>query len=110
MTTYFVSRHPGARDWAAAEGIQVDALIDHLDTDGIQPDDTVIGSLPVNLAGKVCARGGRYLHLSLELPRELRGKELTAADMHACGAHIKEYKIQAVDNAENQGNGIRLAD
>lgn len=70
MTVYFVSRHPGARDWAAAEGIVVDEFIAHLDVTKAHAGDVVIGSLPVNLAAEVCARGARYLHLSLDLPAE----------------------------------------
>lgn len=93
MSVYFVSRHPGAKDWAAEEGIAVDQVIDHLDIDRVDPGDVVIGSLPVNLAAEVCARGGRYLHLSLELPFELRGKELSAADMRACGAKVEEFRV-----------------
>ncbi len=93
MSVYFVSRHPGAKDWAAEEGIAVDQVIDHLEIDRIDPGDIVIGSLPVNLAAEVCARGGRYLHLSLELPFELRGKELSAADMRACGAKVEEFRV-----------------
>ena len=96
MTTYFVTRHPGARDWAEEEGIRVDDVIDHLETGLIQPGDTVIGSLPVNLAGEVCARGGVYLHLSLDLPPELRGRELSADQMRACGARIEGYVVQRV--------------
>jgi CRISPR-associated protein Csx16 len=94
MTTYFVTRHPGARDWAAEEGIRVDQVIDHLDTALIQPGDTVIGSLPVNLAAEVCARGGAYLHLSIDLPRDLRGRDLSAEQMRACGARIEHYLVQ----------------
>ena len=97
MTTYFVSRHPGALDWAAEEGIQVDQVIDHLDLAVVSPGDTVIGSLPVNLAADVCARDARYLHLSLLLPAHLRGVELTPAQMRACGARLEEYRIQRVD-------------
>ena len=44
--------------------------------------DTVIGTLPVNLAAEVCARSARYLHLSLEVPREVRGRDLTADEMN----------------------------
>jgi hypothetical protein len=29
MTTYFVTRHPGARAWAQRQGIEVDFLIGH---------------------------------------------------------------------------------
>jgi len=93
MTTYFVTRHPGARAWAAEEGIEVDDVIDHLDPTRIEPGDTVIGSLPVNLAAEVCARGGVYLHLSLDLPAELRGRELTVEQMRTCGARIEEFRV-----------------
>jgi CRISPR-associated protein Csx16 len=93
MTTYFVSRHPGAQDWAREAGIRVDVILDHLDPALVEPGDRVLGSLPVNLAAAVCARGGRYLHLTLELPRAGRGRELTAEDMRAYGARIEEYQI-----------------
>ena len=96
MTTYFVSRHPGALDWAAEEGIQVDALIMHLDTAIIAPGDRIIGSLPVNLAAEVCRRGGRYLNLSLEPPAELRGRELSVEQMRACGACLEEFRIERI--------------
>lgn len=44
MTTYFVSRHPGAQDWARAEGIRVDQVVEHLDPALVQPGDQVLGS------------------------------------------------------------------
>lgn len=91
--TYLVTRHPGARDWADEEGIAVDALVDHLDVTDIQPGDRVIGSLPVNLAARVCERGGRYLHLSLELPPGLRGRELSADDMRRLGVRVEEFHV-----------------
>lgn len=94
MTTYFVSRHPGARDWAAEAGIAVDLVVVHLDPVDVAPGDNVIGSLPVNLAADVCARGARYLHLSLELPAELRGRELTAEQMRELGARIEEFRVE----------------
>lgn len=97
MTIYFVTRHPGALAWAAEEGITVDALVGHLDHTVIAPGDRVIGSLPVNLVAEVCVRGGRYLHLSLDLAPELRGRELTADDMRACGARIEEYRVEQVN-------------
>jgi putative CRISPR-associated protein (TIGR02620 family) len=92
--TYFVSRHPGARAWAAEEGIVVDHVIEHLDPAIIQPGDSLIGSLPVNLAAAVCERGGRYLHLSLDLPAHLRGEELSAEQMRDCGARLECYAVE----------------
>lgn len=94
MTVLFVTRHPGAREWAAQEGIAVDEVIAHLDPERVQAGDLVIGTLPANLGAEVCARGGRYLHLSLDLPAPLRGAELTAEQMRDCGARIEEYRIE----------------
>ena len=93
MTTYFVTRHPGALDWAAEEGLAVDVMLAHLDPETIQPGDTVIGTLPIHLAAQICQRGGRYLHLSLEVPPEQRGRELTAADLHQFGARLEAYRV-----------------
>lgn len=96
MTTYFVSRHPGAVQWAARQDFGVDALIAHLDPEQVQPGDTVIGSLPVNLAAQVCERGAAYWHLSLALPADLRGCELSDADLQRLGARINRFSIVGV--------------
>ena len=93
MSTLFVSRHPGALDWAAGEGLTVDRVVAHLDPETIQPGDVVIGTLPIHLAARVCERGGRYLHLSLELPPDWRGRELSAADLRRFGARLEEYRV-----------------
>jgi len=96
MTTYFISRHPGACDWIAGQGIRVDRMLAHLDIDMIQPGDVVVGTLPVSLAAQVCARGGRYLHLSLDLPAYMRGFELSADDMIRLGARLEEYQVAKI--------------
>jgi CRISPR-associated protein Csx16 len=98
MTTYFITRHPGAIAWAAQQGIHVDRQIAHLDIDLIQPGDTVIGSLPVNLAAEVCGRGAAYFHLSLQIPESWRGRELTAEQMTAFGAKLERYQLQKTDD------------
>lgn len=97
MSVYFISRHPGAIEWAARQGLAVDECVAHFDVARVRAGDVVIGSLPVNLAAEVCARGARYLHLSLELPVDLRGRELSADDMHALGARIEEFMIERRD-------------
>jgi CRISPR-associated protein Csx16 len=94
MTTCFISRHPGAREWANKQGITVDVMVDHLDFTLVNPGDTVIGTLPVHLAAEVCARGGRYFHLALETPSDRRGSELNADDLNQFGARIEEYWIK----------------
>lgn len=94
MTVYFVSRHPGAHEWAMTHaGIQIDQQLAHLDLKIVHSGDWIIGSLPVNLASKVCALGARYFHLSLELPAALRGQELSAEQLAHYGAKLEEYHV-----------------
>ena len=93
MTTYFISRHPGAIEWAARQKIPVDQRLAHLNPATIKAGDTVIGSLPVNLAAKVCAAGAAYWHLSLELPAEMRGRELTAEQMELLDARVDLFEV-----------------
>lgn len=93
MTTWFVTRHPGAVAWAQRRGLAVDRQLAHLAPEQIAPGDTVIGTLPVNLVARVCARGGRYLHLSLDLPAEARGRELTADELERYGARLEAYVV-----------------
>ena len=97
MATYFITRHPGAISWARQQGICVDLQLAHLDINRIQAGDSVIGSLPVNLAADVCQRGAEYIHLSMALPEEWRGRELSLEQMQACGAKLERYEINRVD-------------
>ena len=99
MTTYFVTRHPGALEWAQRQGIVVDEHVTHLDTSRLRPGDTVIGTLPVNLAADACARGARYLHLSLDLPAAARGLELSADELDRYGAHLSRYHVTPEESA-----------
>ncbi len=96
MTTLLVTRHPGAIEWAARRGLTVDRQIAHLDPATISPGDVVVGTLPVNLAAAVCARGGRFFNLSLHVPPEARGRELSADELEAFGARMEEFVIRAV--------------
>jgi CRISPR-associated protein Csx16 len=98
--TYFISRHPGAVAWAQAQGLSVDHWVTHLDVTHIQSGDTVIGTLPINLAAEVCQRGARYLHLSLDLPAHLRGVELDAQDMRRAQARLERF---AIHHFQDQG-------
>lgn len=89
--TYFISRHSGAVAWAESQGFHVDQCLTHFDVTLVQSGDMILGTLPVNLIAEVNKRGGRYFHLTLELPAEARGKELTAEDMRAFGARLEEF-------------------
>lgn len=60
----------------------------------MQAGDNILGTLPINLVAEVNARGGHYFHLTLELPADARGKELTADDMRHYGARLKGCAAQ----------------
>ena len=92
-TTWFVTRHEGAKEWARRRGIRA-RFVDHLDVEAIRLGDVVMGVLPVSLAAEVCDRGARFFHLSVEVPPELRGRELTADEMERLGAELIEYEVR----------------
>lgn len=94
MTTWLVTRHPGAVEWAARQQLVIGRHVTHLDPLDLQPGDTVIGTLPVNLAAEVCSRGGRYINISLDLPLSARGREITADEMERYGARLEEYTVE----------------
>lgn len=93
-TTWIISRHAGAIEWLERQGIEGQQC-PHLVIEQVAAGDTVIGTLPVNLAAKVCAVPAIYCHLSLEVPFAWRGQELTAEQMEACGATLTAYQVHA---------------
>ena len=99
MTTYFITRHPGAVDWAVKNGVVGATVLPHVGEDffaSLKEADKVIGILPVALAFRVCAAGAEFYDLSLpQLPAEMRGKELTASQMDAFGATVTRFIVTA---------------
>jgi len=94
MTTWFVSRHPVANLWAQEQGLHIDQYVSHLDATQIQPGDTVIGTLPVQLAAAVCSQGARFLNVSLDLPVQWRGRELSADELRQCKARLECFDVR----------------
>ena len=96
MATWFVSRHPGAVEWARRRMLQIDCWAEHLHPDSVSRGDTVIGILPVNLAAEVCKRGARYVNLSLDMPFDCRGREMSADELESVCARLEEYIVSGV--------------
>lgn len=97
MASYFVTRHPGAVEWARRGGVDA-VMVRHLDPHEVGPGDVVLGSLPVHLVAAINARCARYLHLELDTSEEDRGKELSADDLKRLGARLVEYRAERVDS------------
>ena len=96
MTVLVITRHPGALEWLASQGVQWDCHRARLDGIQVGKADEVIGILPFSTAAEVCAKGARYFHISMNLPDELRGAEMSAAEMQACGARLREFVVESI--------------
>lgn len=95
MTTYFVTRHPGAVAWAKSIGLQYDVHLEHLlALTQIQAEDIVIGTLPINIVYALNKKGVRYVHLSLNIPPTLRGVELDVEQLKQCQATLEEFAVE----------------
>ena len=92
MTTWFVSRHAGAIKWARERGIDAE-FVKHLDVKNVKRGDIVIGTLPVPLAAEVCAKGARYVHLNVDVPEHMRGKELSEDELEGLGAKLEGFMV-----------------
>jgi len=71
-------------------GPAFDQHLPHLDPVQVQAGDSVIGTLPVNLAAQVCERGD----LVLEMPAQQRGQELRIQDLQVLGATLQPFHVQ----------------
>ncbi|MBS9779848.1 MAG: CRISPR-associated protein Csx16 [Moraxellaceae bacterium] len=95
MTTYLVTRHQGAIEWINYMGHAYDSHISHLhDINSLNKGDTLIGSLPINIVADLCERGVNYVHLSLRIPEELRGKELTVEQLANIDAKLERFEVK----------------
>ena len=94
MTTWFVSRHPGAIEWARRRGLSFDRHVAQLDPESVAAGDRVLGSLPVNHAARVCERGARFFGISIQLPLQARGCELSADDLERYGAKLEGFEVR----------------
>ena len=89
--TLVVSRHKGLIEWLERRGMinETTEIVSHITDKSVLYNRTVIGNLPLSLA---CLTG-RMLTIEMEVPQELRGKDITADEMDNCGAYVDEYKV-----------------
>jgi len=92
-TRFLVTRHLGALEWADATSLY-DKHVTSLNPAEVQEGDTVLGTLPIAVAAQVIARGAKYVHLTIDVPPELRGTELTSAEMRGMNARLEHYHVE----------------
>lgn len=94
MTTYFITRHLGALEWAKLNEVHFDIHLPHLaDLSILNSGDVVIGILPMQMVAELNLKGIRYVHLALNIPVHLRGQELTAFELLQCEAKLEIYEV-----------------
>jgi putative CRISPR-associated protein (TIGR02620 family) len=98
MTTWFVSRHPAAAEWARKHR-HIDEhaqCVPSLEPGQVHAGDRVVGNLPAQVAAAVCGQGAVYDHLAIDLALEQRGLELTVADLEAAQATVERFVVEKV--------------
>lgn len=102
MTTWFISRHQGAIDWIKQQKIQIDRFETHLDTDLVEKNDIVIGTLPVHLAAEICAKGANFYFLTINTSFEQRGQELSATQLNEIECSIQPFWVEKIIGENNE--------
>lgn len=93
MTTWFVSRHPGAIDWLEKTGIKVDRYAEHLSSDDVAFGDFVYGVLPLHIISDICSKGARFFALDFSMNASQRGKDLTKSELDSLNCKLQEYIV-----------------
>jgi putative CRISPR-associated protein (TIGR02620 family) len=101
VTTYLVSRHPGAIVWLKDHlppGVALEScvVVEHLDEQVLVAGDIVMGVIPLAWAAIACARGAHVLSLDVRLAASQRGQELESEELNRAGARLVAYDVRVV--------------
>lgn len=84
-----VTRHAGLVEYLKEQGITCDIILPHVQDPSILEGKDVLGILPVNMA----AMCNSFTELALDIPQELRGKELDLEQVRQYAIGFFTYKI-----------------
>jgi CRISPR-associated protein Csx16 len=104
----FVGRHSGAMQWMHLQGVHIDEFVSSLDVSQIERGDAIYGTLPLHLIAALHRRGASFTHISLDIPEEYRGKELSAEQMIQFGAKLENVTVQLRNRALSDKRGTVL--
>lgn len=82
-----VTRHPALVEYLARQGI-IGQVIPHASEEDVR-GRVVYGVLPYRLA----ALTSRFVEVSMSIPANLRGKELTLQDIESCNPTLTAYAV-----------------
>ena len=87
-----ITRHKGLVEYLAQQGIKGAVVLSHATEKDVTGRD-VIGVLPLRLA---CLTQ-RFVEVSLTIPLELRGVEMTLEQIKSCKPVLQEYVINKIN-------------
>ena len=96
MRVVIVSRHPATvkylkNIWPEAE------VVDHITDPGKYRNCLLVGNLPLPMVAELLRNGNRFVMVSLNVPKELRGKELGEEELKK---YVKLYEITRLELSE----------
>ena len=86
-----ITRHKGLVEYLAQQGIKGTVVLSHATEKDVTGRD-VIGVLPLRLA---CLTRS-FVEVSLTIPLELRGVEMTLEQIYSCKPVLQEYVINKI--------------
>ena len=96
MKVVIVSRHKGTIDYLKKRYPNAE-VVNHIDDPKKFKDSLIIGNLPLHMVSEVLKNRNRFVMVSLDIPRELRGKELNESELKE---YIKLYEIKKLELEE----------
>jgi len=94
-----VSRHSGAIEFVKSKGFN-GRIVEQFSPEMAEAEMIVIGILPVHLISEVLVKNARFIQIQLpEVPREMRGQELTPEQMVQYGAKLIEVEQLVLKDA-----------
>lgn len=92
MRTILVTRHAALKDFFEAKGLRFDTSISHASIEDVMGAH-VYGVLPLHLA----AHAAKVTEVSLSVPAEKRGQELTLEEVKTYYRGIVTYKVEKIE-------------
>jgi len=96
MKVVIVSRHEGTIDYLKKRYPNAE-VVNHIDDPKKFKDSLIIGNLPINIIDTLLKNGNRFVLLTLNVPQELRGKELGEEELKR---YAKFYEVRKLELEE----------
>jgi len=93
MHVIIVSRHAATVNLIKKHFPEAE-VVSHMTEDSIPENALIIGNLPLPMVEKVLKKGNRFVMVSLNIPPELRGKELNEEELKRFAEFVEVKKLE----------------